>query len=304
MKFLLGIDGSRYSLAATRFVGEYLAQQGRQVDVVHVMPLTVQEGAAPPRRQPEQLRVSHEVRALLDRAEKRLRSRGFRVATHVRRGVPAQIVPELVAKGDYDLVVLGAKGRADNPYLPTGSVALAVLEHHVHANVVLVRERQLKRDEDVATRLRPFPVLFATDGSERLEHAARSFYHLFSVPELRPIAVAVTELPDPAALAAMESDDRRQLIRQLGNATRAWAREAKPLLARPGLRPQARALRGRPATAIMEEAIRSGAKLIVVGSRGVRSPSSPPLGSVALQVARFAPCSVLLVRESRSALSQ
>jgi nucleotide-binding universal stress UspA family protein len=297
MKILLGIDGSRYALAATRFVCEYLAQPGRQVDLLHVLPLTVQEGAAPPRHQPEHLRIPRLSRSWLDRAEKRLQARGFRVTRHVRRGVPARVVPELVARGEYDLVVLGAKGRSDIPYLPTGSVALAMLEHHVPANIVLVRERELKREQDVTTRRRPFLVLFATDGSPRVELAARSFYRLFSVPELRPVAVAVTELPDPAALAGMESEDRKQLIRQLGNATRGWAREAKPLLARPGVRPQARALQGRPAIAIIEEARRCGARLVVLGSRGARSPSGPPLGSVALQVARFAPCSVLVVRE-------
>ena len=297
MKILLGIDGSRYALAATRFVCEYLAQPGREVDILHVLPLTVREGAAPPRQQREHLHLPPLCRSWLDRAERRLQSRGFRVAKHVRRGVPARIMAELVARGDYHLVVLGAKGRSDNPYLPTGSVSLAMLESHLPANIVLVREREPKREREVTTRLHPFSVLFATDGSSRLEVAARSFYQLFSVPQLRPIAVAVTELPDPAALAGMKSEGRRQLIRQLGDAARTWAREAKPILARPGVRPQARALQGRPATVIMEEARRLGARLVVLGSRGVRSPAGPPLGSVALQVARFAPCSVLLVRE-------
>ncbi len=298
MKILLGIDGSRYSLAATRFVGEYLAQPGRQVDLLLVLPLTVREGAAPPRHQPEQLRVPPLERSWLDRVDKRLRSRGFRVTRHIRRGVPAQVFPKLVAKSDYDLIVLGAKGRSDNPYLPTGSVALSILERHVPAHVILVRERELKREKDETTRVRPFPVVFATDGSARVAQAAKSFYRLLSIPELRPIAVAVAELPDSAALAGMEADDRKQLIRQLRDTARAWAQEAKPLLARPGIRPQARVKQGRSASTLIEEARRSGARLIVLGSRGARSPSGPPLGSVALQVARFAPCSVLLVRES------
>lgn len=51
MKILLGIDGSRYALAATRLVCEFLTQPGRQVDMLHVLPLVVREGAASPRRQ-------------------------------------------------------------------------------------------------------------------------------------------------------------------------------------------------------------------------------------------------------------
>lgn len=298
MKILLGIDGSRYALAATRFVCEFLAQPGRQVDMLHVLPVIAQEGAAAPRREPEGLHVPPRSRSWLDRAERRLHSRGFRVATRVRRGAPARVLPELAARGGYDLIVLGAKGRADNPYLPTGSVALAMLEHHVPADIVLVRERELKREKNVTTPVSPFPVLFATDGSARIAQVAETFHRLFQIPELRPIALAVAEPPDSAVLAALESDDRRRLLSRVQATARAWAREAKPVLARPGLRPEARVAQGRAATAIIDEARSAGARLIVLGSRGVRSPSGPPLGSVALQVARYAPCSVLVVRDS------
>ncbi len=147
MRMLLGIDGSRYALAATRFICDYLAQPGRHVDIVHVLPLRVQEGAAAPRRQPEDVRVPAQSRSWLDRADKRLQSRGFTTARHVRRGVPARVVTELAAKGDYDLVVLGAKGRSNIPFLPVGSVALAVLERHTPANVLLVRERELEKEQ-------------------------------------------------------------------------------------------------------------------------------------------------------------
>jgi nucleotide-binding universal stress UspA family protein len=297
MKMLLGIDGSRYTLAATRFVSEYLAQPRRHVDVVHVLPLTVREGAATPRHQSEDVHLPAVVRSWLERAERRLRSRGLTVTRHVRRGVPARVIPELVSKGNYDLVVLGAAGRGANPYLPTGSVALAMLEQHAPADLVLVREPQPRRNQSTEIRQLPFPVVFATDGSKRINQAARRFHELFSIRELRPIAVAVTELPDAAVLASMEADERSRLIRRLDSATRAWAKAAKPILAQPGIRPQVRVLRGRPASAIVEETRRSGAQLVVLGSRGARSPAEPPLGSVALQVARFAPCSVLLVRD-------
>ncbi len=296
MRILLGIDGSRYALAATRFVCEYLAQPRRHVDIVHVLPLRVQEGAAPPRHQPEDVRVPAETRSWLDRAEKRLQSRGFTTARRVRRGVPARVVTALASKGDYDLVALGAKGRSSIPYLPVGSVAMAVLELHTPANVLLVRERELEKEKEVPTKLRPFPTLFATDGSGRIEPAARTFFQLFDVPQLQPVAIAVAEVPEPAALATMEARERAQVLRHIQEAAGGWAREAKPFLVQPGIRAQARTLRGRAATAIVQEAERCGARLIVLGSRGALSPSGPPLGSTTLQVARLAPCSVLVVR--------
>jgi hypothetical protein len=90
MKMLSGIDGSRYALAATRLVSEYLAQPGRQVDLVHVLQLTVRKGAAPPRHEREHVRLHPPVCSWLERAERRLRSRGPTVTRHVRRGVPAR----------------------------------------------------------------------------------------------------------------------------------------------------------------------------------------------------------------------
>jgi len=296
MKILLAIDGSRYALAATRFVCEYLAHPARQVDIVHVLPLAVRADAAAPRHQPEDVRIPPASRSWFDRTEKRLQARAFRVTKRVRRGLPTQVVPALAAKGRYDLVVVGAKGRSDVPFLPMGSVALAVLEQHAPAHVLLVRERELLKEKQIPTQVRPFTVLFATDGSPRVEQAAQSFFRMFSVPDLQPVALAVAESPEPAALASMDSADRRQLLRQFDDAARRWAKDAKPLLARPGIRPQVRMLRGRPAAAIVEEAKRSAASLIVLGSRGVKSPAGFPLGSVALQVARHAPCSVLIVR--------
>jgi nucleotide-binding universal stress UspA family protein len=296
MKILLAIDGSRYSLAATRFLCAYLAHPGRQVDVAYVLTPTSRADAAFPRHQPEDVRLPPAARSWFDRTIKRLEARAFKVTRRVRRGLPAQVVPALAVKGRYDLVIAGAKGQSDIPYLPMGSVALAVLEQDASAHVLLVRERELKKEEQIPARMRPFTAIFAADGSPRVEQAAQCFYEMFSVPHLQSVALAVADAPEPAVLASMESADRKQLLRQLDQAAWRWARGAKSLLARPGVRPQARMLRGRPAPTIVEEAKRSGASLIVLGSRGVKSPTGWPLGSVALQVARHAPCSVLIVR--------
>jgi len=271
MKFLLAIDGSRYSLAATRFVCAYKEHHGRQVDVVHVLPVTVREGEAFPRHATEVARLPPAVRSWFDRTIERLEAHGFEVGRHVRRGLPTQVVPTLAVKGRYDLVIAGAKGRSDTPFLPLGSVARAVLEQDTAAHVLLVREHEIKKNRKRA-RLRPFTVIFAVDGSSRAEQMARVFYAMFSVPRLEPIALAVSDVPEPAALVRMRAVNRKQLLGQLDQAAWRWARAAKPSLAHPGVRPKALMVRGRPAAAIIEEAKRSRASLIVLGSRGVKVP--------------------------------
>lgn len=58
--------------------------------------------------------------------------------------------------------------------------------------------------------------------------------------------------------------------------------------------------RGSPKRAIVEEAERFGADLIVVGSHGYRSWERMLLGSVSQAVALHAECSVLIVRKKKS----
>lgn len=66
----------------------------------------------------------------------------------------------------------------------------------------------------------------------------------------------------------------------------------------PGLRIHAKLLEGSPKDAIIEEATRWGADLIVVGSHGHGPIRRFFLGSVSLFIAHNAPCSVLIVRGS------
>jgi nucleotide-binding universal stress UspA family protein len=57
-------------------------------------------------------------------------------------------------------------------------------------------------------------------------------------------------------------------------------------------------LHGRPATALVEEATRSGADMVICGSRGHGQISSLLLGSVSAEVVDHAPCPVLVARNA------
>jgi nucleotide-binding universal stress UspA family protein len=68
-------------------------------------------------------------------------------------------------------------------------------------------------------------------------------------------------------------------------------------LAGPDRSVESAVLRGRPATAIVEDARAFGADLVVVGSRGLGGISSLLLGSVSSEVVDHAPCPVLVGRQ-------
>jgi nucleotide-binding universal stress UspA family protein len=59
--------------------------------------------------------------------------------------------------------------------------------------------------------------------------------------------------------------------------------------------------KGDPAEEIVKMAERSKARLIMVGSKGIKGGKPVPLGGVVRKITRYAPCSVLLTRSGRSA---
>ena len=71
---------------------------------------------------------------------------------------------------------------------------------------------------------------------------------------------------------------------------------AEQLLERPGVTVEGFLLRGRPASAIVDEAKAMAADLVVLGSRGHGTIATMVLGSTASEVVDHAPCPVLIAR--------
>lgn len=298
MKVLIGLDDSRYSLGAVRFVARYLASDDEaEVHLVHALyDAPVGLGVWPPRRTRDLKRIPPDVRRIFERATKRLTSKRFSIETRVRRGPPTAVVPELAAEGGYDLVVIGAKGRSDAPFLDIGSVALAVLEH-VPMTVLMTRERRPGRSWPRPVGGPPeFHVLFATDGSAYSRAATAAFFRLLDIPSLEATAIAVAELPEATMLRRMSARRREEYVSLVESAADDWLRQLEAQLEGYDVRPKSRMLRGRPAKALVDAAGKHGVDLAVLGSRGTRGTWGPRLGSTALGVARSSPCSVLIVR--------
>lgn len=294
MKVLIAIDDSRHSLGAVRFVARYLAANDEtEIHLVHALyePPT-EPGRHPSRHTRDLRRIPPDVRRVFDRALKRLEPRRLPVDLRVRRGLPTAVLPELAAEGDYDLVVVGAKGRSDAPFLDVGSVALAVLEH-VPMSVLMTREREPGRRRG---RSAPLRVLFATDGSTYSSAATETFFRLFDVPALEASAVAVAELPEPAMLRRMSPPRRQEYQSVVESAADDWLGRLEAQLARHDIEPASKRLKGRPPKALVDFATRQDIDVAVLGSRGTRGTWGPRLGSTALGVAKSSPCSVLIVR--------
>lgn len=147
-------------------------------------------------------------------------------------------------------------------------------------------------------------ILLAVDGSISSDRA-RDLVSKLPLPEgsqLRLVAVDhhPTDLlglswvsVDPAGSGAPARETEAQAAsRHLREALS----RAEILLERPGITVESLLLRGRAATAIVDESVAFGADLVVVGSRGHGAIASMLLGSTAAEVVDHAPCPVLVAR--------
>jgi nucleotide-binding universal stress UspA family protein len=141
-------------------------------------------------------------------------------------------------------------------------------------------------------------VLLAMDGSTSAD-TARNLVASLTWPEATLIRVVAVVEPMSAVLVglspytATEFDDR-----QIAASLQQRLAETATMLAAPGRIIETQVLRGRPASAIVDQAIEMRASLIVIGSRGLGRLKSMLLGSVSAEVVDHAPCPVLVARAS------
>lgn len=142
-------------------------------------------------------------------------------------------------------------------------------------------------------------VLIATDGSAGAETALRlaasigwpddSTIRLVTVVESPMMLYALPFAPAlPSHVDQLEADLAANAERTL--------EEASGVLAAAGRSVERQVLRGRPGSAIVDEAATWGADLVLLGSRGHGAIASMVLGSVSAEVVDHAPCPVLVAR--------
>jgi nucleotide-binding universal stress UspA family protein len=147
-------------------------------------------------------------------------------------------------------------------------------------------------------------VLFATDGSRSADRArdllarlswpvGTSFCVVCALEPRGELFAAPWMMPAAGELDSVESELLRHADVTLDDAVRT--------LEMPGRTVERLTLRGRPASAIVEEARAWIADLLVLGNRGHGPIASMVLGSVSAEVVDHAPCPVLVVRDKEIA---
>jgi nucleotide-binding universal stress UspA family protein len=305
VKIIVATDGSRTSAAAVRFASWIASATRGRLEVVaagELAPGVFQEGP-----DSDALSVFESVelrtaRAALESARRETR----RVAVPVRceyvaarRFEPfAETISRAADRFGADLAVVGSGGGPPLSRWLRGSVANRLV-HVAHVPVAVVRTAK-------RSSRRPARILVATDGSQTAAKAVRFAARLTSaIPGARLVILNVSTLTADLALTGvgvvrtlglmpeLERADRRAADRILRTA----AKQAR-LGKRASLRYYRPARRLFAAKAILEEAKRQRADVIVLGRTGRSALGDVFMGSVAQRVLTLASQPVILVPPS------
>ncbi len=296
MKVLICTDGSPTATTAILSAARFLRIEKCQVDLLCVAPpLSTGAGASEQRRKAYEAHIVKETKRILSQANEPLRQAGMEARQISEIGPPAETI--IGKSAEYDLTVIGAKGRDVRWEVGLGPVATRVVEHA--GNPVLVG-RELSSD-------RGFRILAPVDGSSASRQALETASELLNLPSAEVTLIHVVETPwihlgledqwmDEYEIEEAESQPDTRFEREL-----TWEADSIIEEARDQLRPTRAGIqtiieRGNPGNEILSAAERGEHDLILLGATGSSDLKHRLLGSVTSKIAWNAPCSVLVIK--------
>jgi nucleotide-binding universal stress UspA family protein len=282
MRVLVATDLSEPADEALRQAATLAGIDGA-LAALHVLPSLQSLSALFPQRQtPETLKVGQIIARAADAVRERVAGFAGRDAEiFVEQGTPYAEIVRRAEAWKADIVVVGSHGQSGLERV-FGGVAERVVRY-AHCRVLVARKTSAHGWVLAATDLSEpsLPTLAAA-----LEEASRRGLKLkvvYAVDFLQVEAFYLTGLGTPTTYDPADLHDpaRSRLAHVMRNA---------------GVSAVSEVLHGPAASAIVQEAERLGAELVVVGSHGSTGLARLLLGSVAERIVRTASCSVLVVR--------
>ncbi|MHB0912720.1 MAG: universal stress protein [Armatimonadota bacterium] len=134
MRVLVTTDGSESSYQAVRQFIELTRATYHEIKILYVMPLLA-VGRDAGYFEMEQQR---EGRTALDTVKSQFTQVGIAVETELRQGIPANTILEIARSGNYDLIVMGHRGRGGFREILLGSVSKTIV-HNAPCSVFIGR---------------------------------------------------------------------------------------------------------------------------------------------------------------------
>ena len=234
--------------------------------------------------------VREEAQAFLDATAQRVRERGWAVTVQLRAGDVAEEIIATAEESPVGLVIVGSHGLSPAGRFRLGGVSTQVLMY-APCSVLIVKQPEAGSSQPESWR-----VLLAYD---RTTPARKALEMCASLPWREGDAVEIV------TVLTLVTGFREDILQQMSPvwqqqkiAARAALDEAVVKLC--GSLPKVTSqLREGVSSAqeIIEAATTAGSNLVVLGSRGKSPLQRFLLGSTTANVARHAPCSVLVVRD-------
>jgi len=310
MKILVAVDPSQYSQEAVRFVKSVEWPKKSELFLIHVIemkdapPLLPSGGPSNWDRVISQARgkLFTEAKAFLDHTKQEIfEERHLPIQSLVMEGLPGAEILQVVEDNKIDLVIIGTRGLSNVKRFLLGSTSDWVMRE-APCSVLLVREKL----SQVTMGKTSAKILLATDGSS----VAMSTVHRLGLLRctLPPKVTVAHVVRKPAYLEGWYWGKGKAEFQQLAKHMLEKAEkdgashleEISHAVKKLDMKVETVLTKGDPAEEIVKIAERSKAKLILVGSKGFMGGKPVPLGGVVRKIARYAPCSVFLVRPGRT----
>lgn len=288
---VVGIDFSSASLSALRWMASDFAPAAELL-LVNAVELPVRPGFLEGRFADD---VDAETAACA-RAAERLHDLALLLSlptarSVVRVGRPHEVLREVAAAEQADLVVIGAHGERSRQSRLLGTTAERLVRTTDRPVLVCISSPSAPPTEIVvAVDDSPMaqPVLAMADALARRFGACLTLLHVLGN------AVLSTALSVAAATAGSEEEAADQVRTELREETQRWLRQLSPTPPGAGVR-GAVVAHGNAGDEILATARRSHAELIVLGRHGAGRVLPPLLGGTVRAVLHESPCSVLVV---------
>jgi nucleotide-binding universal stress UspA family protein len=302
MKILLATDGSEHAGMALDYLLRFPFPEDSSVILLTVIDKRVfvdAESVELTAEQSEALHAVHhtvreEAQAFLDMAAQRVGENGLAVTVQMRSGDVAEEILIAAEEAQVDLVVVGSHGHSPVRRFMLGSIANRVLTYSPYS-VLIVKQPEAGHSLP-GLEGEPWRVLLASDESAP---ARKALELCASLP------LGAGDSVEVVTVLTLVTGFRQDIYQHLNPVWQQKKIAAKAALdgavvklhgSLPGVTSQLR--EGASSShEIIEAAEESGSNLIVLGSEGKSALQRLVQGSFTGNVARHAPCSVLVVRE-------
>lgn len=310
MNILVAVDPSAHAREAIRFVKSVVWPKNTEIYLLHVIemkhaaPFSPSDGPSSWDRVISQARgklVTEARHFLEDTKAEILKANHVPITSLVVEGLPGAEILQAAEDYQIDLLILGSRGLSNIKRFLLGSTSEWVVRDAL-CSVLLVREK-LSR---VTMGKAGGNVLLASDGSAGAFETVRMLSLLTCKT---PPKVTVTHVVErPAYLEGWHWGKGKAEFQRLAEQLVEKARkdgahhldEVSQRVNELNIKVNSVLRKGDPADEILKLAGRLKAKLIMVGSKGLKDGKPIPLGGIVKKIVRHAPCSVWLTRSPKS----